>query len=305
MRTAILGAGGFIGTHLTRRLVADGYAVRAFGRHFLSRPHLHGAEIFEGDFNDQTVLSTAIEGAEIVIHLIHATFPTVANIEMIADLERSVAGSVRMLNAAKAQGVRRVLFLSSGGTVYGPTVRCPISEEHPTNPISAYGINKLAIEKYVALHETMFGLEGFVMRLANPYGPLQTGSRQQGLIPTVFSRMAAGQPITIFGDGSETRDYVFIDDVADAVARLVTYEGAQRCFNIGSGGAGKSIRDVVTAIEAATGLPAKIEFRPRRAFDVQSNVLDCGRLMRETGWSPQTPFDQGVARTVEWLKDRA
>ncbi len=305
MRTAILGAGGFIGTHLTRRLVADGYAVRAFGRHFLSRPHLDGAEIFEGDFNDQTVLSTAIEGAEIVIHLIHATFPTVANIEMIADLERSVAGSVRMLNAAKAQGVRRVLFLSSGGTVYGPTVRCPISEEHPTNPISAYGINKLAIEKYVALHETMFGLEGFVMRLANPYGPLQTGSRQQGLIPTVFSRMAAGQPITIFGDGSETRDYVFIDDVADAVARLVTYEGAQRCFNIGSGGAGKSIRDVVTAIEAATGLPAKIEFRPRRAFDVQSNVLDCGRLMRETGWSPQTPFDQGVARTVEWLKDRA
>ncbi len=305
MKVTILGGGGFIGTHLSRKLVETGFDVRVFGRRFLSSSHLRGAEIYEGDFNDQTVLATAIQGAEVVIHLIHATFPTVANVEMVADLERSVIGSVRLLSSAKDQGVRRVLFISSGGTVYGPTTKALIDEDHPTNPISAYGINKLTIEKYVSLHETLFGLEGFNLRIANPYGPLQTGRRQQGLIPTVFSRIAAGKPITIFGDGSETRDYVFIEDVADAIARIATYDGPERCFNIGSAQPGKSILEVVSAVEAVTGIEAKLEFGPPRAFDVRSNVLDCTRLMRETGWLPKTPFEAGVARTVQWLESFA
>lgn len=305
MRVTVLGGGGFIGTHLSRTLVEAGFDVRVFGRHFLSRSHLRGAEIYEGDFNDQTVLATAIQGAEVIIHLIHATFPTVANVEMVADLERSVIGSVRLLSSAKDQGVRRVLFISSGGTVYGPTSKTLIDEDHPTNPISAYGINKLTIEKYVSLHETMFGLEGFNLRIANPYGPLQTGRRQQGLVPTVFSRISAGKPITIFGDGSQTRDYVFIEDVADAIARIVTYDGPQRCFNIGSAQPGKTILEVVGAIEAVSGMQAKLEFVPQRAFDVRSNVLDCTRLVRETGWRPKTPFDVGVARTVQWLESLA
>lgn len=302
MKVIVLGGGGFIGSHLSQKLINAGFEVRVFGRHFLSRPHLQGAEIYEGDFNDQAVLATAIEGMEVVIHLIHATFPTVANVEMVADLERSVIGSVRLLKSSKDQGVRRVLFISSGGTVYGPTRKALIDEDHPTNPISAYGINKLTIEKYVSLHETMFGLEGFNLRIANPYGPLQTGRRQQGLIPTVFSRISAGKPITIFGDGSETRDYVYIEDVAEAIARIIAYDGHQRCFNIGSAQSGKTILDVVNAIETITGLQAKLEFGPTRSFDVRSNVLDCTRLMRETGWLPKTGFDDGVAQTVRWLE---
>ncbi|MCM2505946.1 NAD-dependent epimerase/dehydratase family protein [Aureimonas altamirensis] len=305
MTVTVLGGGGFIGTHVSHGLVKSGFDVRVFGRHFLDRSLLAGAELFEGDFNDETVLATALQDTDIIIHLIHATFPTVANVEMIADIERSVMGSVRMLEAARANGVKRIIFFSSGGTVYGPTAQTPISETAATNPIGAYGINKLAIEKYVALFERLHGIEGFVLRLANPFGPLQTGRRQQGLIPNVYSKIKNYRKVPIYGDGSNIRDYIYIDDVVSSVHRIIEYNGYERCFNVGSATRGKTIIDVVKSIENSCGVRADLEFLPSRSFDVPENVLCCQRLIDQTNWRPTVAFDTGIERTIRWLENHA
>ncbi|WP_407179662.1 NAD-dependent epimerase/dehydratase family protein [Bradyrhizobium sp. STM 3562] len=303
MKVVVLGGGGFIGTHLCRQLVKAGFEVSAFGRSFLNLRALKGVNVITGDFSDETILATAIHGAEIVYHLIHATLPNIANIEMVADIQKSVVGTVRMLEAAVSNGVSRVVFVSSGGTIYGPTNNVPITEDHPTNPIGAYGINKLAIEKYVQLFERLHGLRGFSVRLANPFGPLQTGIRHQGLIPTVVRQMIRDKPVTIFGDGSNVRDYVYIDDAISALISLGNYQGQLRNFNVGGSDGGKSILQIVSAIESALGQKAKLEFAPARTFDVPMSILCCERIKRETGWKPVVPFVTALRETIDWLKD--
>lgn len=165
MRAVVLGGGGFIGTNVCRKLVSQGYEVRAFGRHFVDSRALVGAEIIQGDFNDETVVATALQGADVIIHSIHATFPPAANVEMAADVTRSVVGTIRLLEAARASGVRKIIFFSSGGTVYGTPLSSPINESHPTNPIGAYGVNKLMIEKYVSIFEHLYGIAGSVAKI--------------------------------------------------------------------------------------------------------------------------------------------
>lgn len=167
---------------------------------------------------------------EVVIHLIHATFPTVANVEMVADLERSVIGSVRLLKSSKDHGVRRVLFISSGGTVYGPTTKALIDEDHPTDPISAYGINKLTIEVCLTPRNHVWP-----RRLQSsdrqPYGHVTDRKDASKASYRRFSLAFLRESNrSIFGDGSETRDYVYIEDVAEAIARIIAYDGPQRCF---------------------------------------------------------------------------
>lgn len=304
-RALVLGAGGFIGSHLRRALRRAGHAVVAFGHPALiptsSLPD--GEEWHAADFADRAALERALIGCTLAYHLIGSTSPARSNAAPAQDVTDTVIGTIAFLDAAVAAGVKRVVFVSSGGTVYGVQDRLPIAEDFPTDPICAYGINKLAIEKYLHLYRHLHGLDYCVLRVANPFGEGQISRRQQGVVAAFAAAAAHGEPLVIWGDGGIVRDYVHIDDVTAALLRAgAVADLTERIINIGSG-EGRSVRDVADAMEAAAGRPLVRDFRPGRPVDVPAVVLDITRARRVLGWTPATPWAEAIARTYRFHRD--
>jgi UDP-glucose 4-epimerase len=297
----VLGGGGFIGTNLCRRLVDDGHRVRAFGRNCLFPEALEGVKWFQGDFGDPTALAAAIETFDVVFHLVNGTTPLSANLDMTGDVQRNVVTSLGLLEICRKLHVSRVVFVSSGGTIYGCPQQIPTPENAPTDPITAYGISKLATEKYLALYQHLHQVNYRVLRVANPYGPFQTPIKNQGVIAALISRAIQNESIEIWGDGSVVRDFIFIDDVVDALLAAAHDDGDARVFNIGSG-EGKSLRDVVSAIENLLGTKLNIESKPARPLDVPVSVLAIERARDILGWTPKTTFEEGLTQTIAWWK---
>ena len=201
-----------------------------------------------------------------------------------------------MLQACVEAGVGRFVFVSSGGAVYGRAARLPAREDDPTEPISAYGVGKLAVEKYVALFSSAHGLPGVTLRLSNPFGPYQLAGTPVGVVARMVQKLSAGEPIEIFGDGSTVRDYLEIGDAARALA-LAADPGRlpPGLYNVGSG-EGTSLAEVAATVGAVAGRPLEIVHRPARGFDVPAIVLDTARLRTASGWRPEVPFAEGVER---------
>lgn len=300
----VLGAGGFLGTNLCRWLIASGARVRAFGRQFLFPRELEGADLFQGDFSDPLALAAAIEGHDVVFHLVHPTTPQSANRDMIGDVQRSIVSSLALLDICRELGVKRIVFVSSGGVIYGPATVVPTPETAPTEPISAYGVSKLAIEKYLALYEHLHGLDYRVLRVANPYGPFQMPRKNQGIIAALIARAFGDEPIEIWGDGTSIRDYVFVADVIAALDAAASDQSDARIFNIGTG-QGRSLREVIAAIERQLGKALRIEWKPARPVDVPTSVIAVERAREVLGWVPKTPFDDGLKETIAWWRSRS
>lgn len=298
----VLGGGGFIGTNLCRALLAGGARVRAFGRSLPFPEALAGVAWTFGTLDGQDDLARVIDGAEVVFHLIGSGLPEASNRNPAANVSASILATVHLLEVCRDCGVRRVVFASSGGTVYGVTPRTPTPETAPTEPISAYGINKLAIEKYLALYRYLYDLDYVALRIGNPYGPFQTAMRRQGVIAALMRRAMAGLPLEIWGDGNVVRDFVHVADVVEAMLALLGYAGAHRIFNVGSG-VGRSINAVAADIERLLGAGALPRiFQPAQRADVPANVLDIALIRREAGWAPRVPWLAGLSDTVEWLR---
>lgn len=308
-RCLVLGAGGFIGINLTRELVAAGAVVTAFGRRPRESCDLSSTVPWvEAEFADVDRLASAVAGQDVVFHLLGASLPAQSNEQPWADVADSLLPSVRLIEACRVAGVRRLVFASSGGTVYGPRSGPgsyePISETEPTDPITAYGINKLAVEKYLGLYRYLHGFDPIVLRIANPYGPHQNGHRPQGMIGAAIARALAGEPITVWGDGSVVRDYLHVQDVAQAMIAAACYRGHEWIFNVGAG-EGRSVTQVVECVRRLTGISGGlIRYRAARSADTPYNVLNIRLIGREIGWSPQIPFDRGMAATVAWWRAR-
>ena len=296
----VLGGGGFIGTNLCRALLAGGHRVTTAGRAVASSP-VAGPRHIEGTIGPDTDFLPMLEGQDVVVHLISGSTPASSNADMKRDIGDNLLPTISLLDACRAAATPQLIFLSSGGTIYGPDVPVPTPETAPTNPISSYGIVKLAIEKYMAMYELQGGPKSTVLRVANPYGPHQYATKGQGAIASFGRRMLAGEPVAIFGDGSVSRDYIYIDDLVSAIVATITYEGPQRLFNIGSG-EGRTVLEVVTALEQALGQTPSREFKPSRPVDVPVSILSIARARAELGWQPQISWDEGIRRTIAWLR---
>lgn len=305
-RCLVLGGGGFLGVHLANALVRQGAAARAFGRTLTNPDELDDRVCWScGHFEDSAAVAEAVQGQEIVFHLLSGSVPGQPGQKPISDLEMNVSGTLRLLDICNAAAVRRVVFASSGGTVYGTADLCPIPEAAATDPISAYGVGKLAIEKYLALYHHLYGLEYSALRIANVYGPLQSPLKRQGVVAAMLDRALAGEPLEIWGTGEVVRDFVHVDDVVSALLLAATYDGPHRVMNVGSG-AGLSINQVASDIEAIAGTSNVPRiYRAGRAADVPVNILDISLITRETPWQPRCSWQDGLRDTARWMAARA
>lgn len=307
MKCLILGGGGFLGSHLSEALLAEGHAVRIFDRpnllRFRSFQSNENVEWFEGDFIDREHVAHAVSGCDVIFHLVSTTLPRSSNENPAYDVETNVIGTLQLLDAAQKNKIRKFIFVSSGGTIYGIPHEVPIKESHPTEPICSYGISKLAIEKYIHLFHLLHGMEYCVLRLANPFGERQRIAAAQGAVVVFLDKALRNEEIEIWGDGSVVRDYFHVSDAVAALMKAIAYEGSQRIFNIGSG-IGYSLNDIIEAIETLLGVAVRRSYLPARAFDVPVSVLDISKAAEFLNWKPQVSFSEGLSRTAQWLRGR-
>jgi UDP-glucose 4-epimerase len=305
MKCLILGGGGFLGSHLSDALLAQGHSVRIFDRPNLVRFRLfqqdEAVEWYEGDFINREHLAAAVSGCEVIYHLVSTTLPRSSNENPAYDVETNVIGTLHLLEVARKSGIRKFIFVSSGGTIYGIPREVPIKESHSTEPICSYGIGKLAIEKYINLFRLLHGMECCVLRLANPFGERQRVAAAQGAVTVFLDKALRNEVIEIWGNGSTIRDYFHVSDAVSAMTKALSYEGSSGVFNIGSG-VGQSLNEILHEIEALLGRPLKRSYLPARAFDVPASVLDISKAVEILGWRPQLSFAEGLSRTARWLK---
>ncbi len=299
MKALVLGGSGFMGGALVRRLLADGHHVTATFAQAASlpeHPRLRWRQLDLARFDDYPAL---IGDADTIFHLAWSTVPSTAEQDPLRDASDNVMGSLRLLDALRANARPRLIFASSGGTVYGCKTEFPIREEAPVAPISAYGSSKVAVENHIRYYARRYGFPAIILRIGNPFGPGQSADKPFGAIATFCRRAANGQTLTIYGDGSVVRDYIFIDDVVDAflLAAGVSAQDTE-VINIGSG-RGRSLNEVIASIGAVLHRDIAVEHRPARAFDVPVSILDIARARARLNWTPQIAFEAGIRRTLD------
>ena len=261
-------------------------------------PNVHFREcIFHGAADFKTLLA----GQEMVFHLISTNNPASSNRNIGTDIADNILISANVLEACAANHVRKVIFISSGGTVYGDKAVCPIKENALTNPINTYGIQKLTIEKLFYLYHHMHGLDYSIIRLANPYGPHQRPNGKLGVVTTFIYKALKNQVLTVYGDGSVIRDYIYIDDAVDGIITVANNEHDERVFNLGSG-KGTSVNQVITIIQQTLGSKVAVKYIANRSVDVPSNVLDITKYQTVFGAQRLVPLEKGIKLTSDYLK---
>ncbi len=305
MNCLVLGGLGFIGSHIVDALVTRGHKVRVFDLPNISTRNLNqsidSVEIMSGDFDNVHDLGLSLDGIDIVVHLVGTTVPGPSNENPVYDVESNVIGTLKLLEIALQKQIKKVIFASSGGSVYGIARLLPIPETHQTDPLCSYGITKLIIEKYLALYQNLYHLDYTVLRLGNAYGERQRTESVQGAVAVFLGKTFLNQPITIWGDGSVARDYLYISDLVSAFMCVIGSDSKSRVYNI-AGGQAYSLNEILSLIHEVTGRKPEVRFAPNRKLDVPINCLDISRARSELNWRPKISLKEGIERTWEWLK---
>ncbi|MDX1889831.1 NAD-dependent epimerase/dehydratase family protein [Mycolicibacterium sp. 050158] len=310
MRTLVTGAAGFIGSTLVDRLLADGHTV--IGVDDLSSGNsvnIVGAErhdtyeFAKADIVDADLIGLLADTRpEVVFHLAAQISVKRSVDDAQFDSSVNVVGTVRLAEAARRAGVRKIVHTSSGGSIYGTPPVYPTNEDVPVDPSSPYAASKVCGEVYLNMFRNLYDLDCSHIAPANVYGPRQDPHGEAGVVAIFAKALLAGKPTKIFGDGSDTRDYVFVDDVVDAFVRAGGEAGSGLRFNVGTG-VETSTRELHTAVAAAAGAPDEPEMHPPRLGDLRRSCLDNGRAGEVLGWSPRVGLTDGIAKTVQFFRE--
>jgi UDP-glucose 4-epimerase len=308
MKTLVTGGAGFIGSNLVDALVARGDDVAVIDnlatgrRENLEHALANGAELIELDVRDAEAVAAAVERVrpEVIFHLAAQIDVRKSVADPAHDSRVNVEGTINVLGAAQASGVRRLINTSTGGAIYGEGQILPAPEDHPVAPESPYGLSKFCAENYCALFTRLHGLSTVSLRYGNVYGPRQDPLGEAGVIAIFCGKLLDGGRPQIFGDGKQTRDYVFVGDVVDANLRAVESD-ATGAFNVGRG-VQTSVIDIVEALATQSDNGFEADHLPARTGEVQHIALDPSRTKAELGWEAQIDLDQGLARTLDSLR---
>jgi UDP-glucose 4-epimerase len=309
VRVLVTGGAGFIGSTLVDRLLAEGYDVDVVDD--LSTGSLSNLADARGQrqrkmtFQRLDVRSDAMRELiahrkpEIVYHLAAQADVRVSVANPMLDAEVNIIGSLNVIQAALEAGTRKIVFAGSGGTLYGVPDAIPTREGHPQRPLSPYGVSKKAVGDYLHYFREIHGLEYSVLALANVFGPRQDPHGEAGVIAIFAGKLLSGERPTIFGDGEQTRDFVFVDDVVDAFARAAEKAGGL-IVNIGTG-VETSVQQLFDSMARITGFPDPARYAPMRAGELNRSALDPGRAAIHLGWKPYTSLDEGLERSVDFF----
>lgn len=303
MKVLVLGGSGFLGSHLVDELCSAGCDVVSLDRcpeRF--REQSSQVEFVRGEFGRRLEVEQILQrGIDVVAHLVSTTIPQSSNNDPIFDVQSNVIESIALFEMCVKYKIKKILFVSSGGTVYGVPKQVPVSESHSALPICSYGITKLTIEHYLHLFHQLYGLKYNILRLANPYGTRQDPRGNQGAISVFMYKLLTGHEITVWGDGSVVRDYIHATDFARACLAVI-HSDSVGVYNVGSG-TGTSINQILSVLEDVTAQQAKVNYLKGRNFDVPALYLDCSRLQHEFGWRPQVSLRSGMAETHLWMQE--
>jgi UDP-glucose 4-epimerase len=281
-------------------LVGRGHQVTVFDRHRPgpSRFDGPGVQTVAGDFLNSADVRASLEGQDVVLHFLSTTDPATAQSDPTIDIRTNITSSVQLFSACADAGVSRVYFASSGGAIYGDQDRQVFAETDVTLPVSPYAIGKQAIESYLRYFRRTHGLESTSFRISNPYGPRQNPLKRQGVIPIFLRRVAEGAPVTVLGDGSMVRDYLYVGDLAEMIAEVVTVGPQHDLYNLGSG-VGTTINQLVETIRDVTGRDVAVQNLPRPATFVDHVVLSVARFEQEFTARATTALADGIRLTWE------
>jgi UDP-glucose 4-epimerase len=309
-RALVTGGAGFIGSTLVDRLLAEGHTVDVVDNLStgtlanLSEARSSGSGRF--NFHQLDVRSADLvevmqrRQPEVVFHLAAQADVRVSVADPVFDADVNILGSLRVLEGARTAKARKVVFASSGGTIYGDADQLPVKESQPQRPLSPYGVAKKVVGDYLFAYRELHGLEYAALALSNVYGPRQNLHGEAGVVAIFAGRLLAGEPCLIFGDGKQTRDFVFVDDVVDAFSRAAERGSGLLC-NIGTG-TETSVNELYAAIAKAAGVTQPPMYAPARPGELQRNSLDPGRAEMHLGWKPWTTIEKGTAAVIEWCR---
>lgn len=307
MKCLILGAGGFIGRNLLEMALNRSHDefilfdrenmdfLREIPPEQQTRCHT-----IQGDFNIGTDFGQLTRHVDVVYHLISTTLPDNSNRHIAQGLVDNVAVTSLLLEACVENNVGKVIFLSSGGTIYGVSDKLPLAEEAVNNPISGYGLQKITIEKLLYLYWYLYGLDYRIVRLSNPYGKYQKPNGVQGVVTTFIYKAMRSETLSVYGDGSVIRDYIYIEDAIRAILNIVDYAGGFKIFNVGSG-KGHSVNEVIGIIEKVLSKEVTVEYQGNRKADVPVNVLDIARYEKCFGALGGLTLEEGIVKTVRYF----